>query len=121
MSFLYETHLHTCQASACGKVNGEDYIPYMMEKGYAGKEVCFGFRPEDLSEVPLDSDNAIKSTVRVYELLGAEVFLYFDLGDVNMTARVDPATTARPGSEVALAINMDHIHAFDKDTEIALF
>ncbi len=36
MGFLYETHLHTCQASACGRVNGEDYIPYMMEKGYSG-------------------------------------------------------------------------------------
>ena len=36
MGFLYETHLHTCEASACGKVHGEDYIPYMMEKGYAG-------------------------------------------------------------------------------------
>ena len=36
MGFLYETHLHTCQASACGKVNGEDYIRYMMDKGFSG-------------------------------------------------------------------------------------
>ena len=36
MSFLYETHLHTCEASKCGKLHGEDYIPYMMEKGYSG-------------------------------------------------------------------------------------
>lgn len=36
MGFLYETHLHTSEASKCGKVHGEDYIPYMMEKGYSG-------------------------------------------------------------------------------------
>ena len=36
MGFLYETHLHTCQASACGKVNGEDYIRYMIDKGFSG-------------------------------------------------------------------------------------
>ena len=36
MSFLYETHLHTCEASKCGRLHGEDYIPYMMEKGYSG-------------------------------------------------------------------------------------
>ena len=36
MSFIYETHLHTCEASACGRVHGEDYIPYMMNKGYSG-------------------------------------------------------------------------------------
>ena len=54
MGFLYETHLHTCEASACGKVHGEDYIPYMMEKGYAGIIVTDHFFngntcvPEDL-------------------------------------------------------------------------
>ncbi len=36
MQYLYETHLHTVQASACGKVAGKDYIPYMKAKGYAG-------------------------------------------------------------------------------------
>ena len=54
MGFLYETHLHTCQASACGKVNGEDYIKYMMDKGFAGMIVTDHFFngntcvPEDL-------------------------------------------------------------------------
>ena len=43
MGFLYETHLHTCEASACGRVHGEDYIPYMMEKGYAGMVVTDHF------------------------------------------------------------------------------
>ena len=93
----------------------------LKEQGYVGKTVCFGFRPEDLSEVAAGTPNTINSTVRVYELLGAEVFLYFDLGDQNVTARVDPSTTARPESPVTLAINMDHIHAFDAETEVALF
>ena len=34
--FIYETHLHTCEGSACGRVHGEDYIDYMVEKGYSG-------------------------------------------------------------------------------------
>ena len=92
----------------------------LKEKGYVGKEVCFGFRPEDLSEAPKGTPNCLNSIIRVYELLGAEVFLYFDLGDQNITARVDPSTTARTGSEVTMAINMDHIHIFDKDTEEAV-
>ena len=36
MAYIYETHLHTCEASACGRTHGRDYIPYMKEKGYAG-------------------------------------------------------------------------------------
>ena len=36
MQYLYETHLHTVEASACGKTPGKDYIDFMMAKGYAG-------------------------------------------------------------------------------------
>ena len=36
MNYIYETHLHTVEASACGKVPGKDYITYMQDLGYAG-------------------------------------------------------------------------------------
>lgn len=36
MSYLYETHLHTVQASACGHSRGADYISFYKEKGYTG-------------------------------------------------------------------------------------
>ncbi len=36
MQYLYETHLHTEQGSACGKVPGRDYIRWYRELGYAG-------------------------------------------------------------------------------------
>ena len=35
-AFVYETHLHTCQASACGKSMGRDYIQRYIDAGYAG-------------------------------------------------------------------------------------
>ncbi len=34
--FLYETHMHTCQASACSDSPGRDYIPKYMDMGYDG-------------------------------------------------------------------------------------
>lgn len=36
MPYLYETHLHTVQASACGRSKGSDYISFYKEKGYTG-------------------------------------------------------------------------------------
>ena len=36
MSYLYETHLHTCQASACALSRGRDYIPAYKAFGYTG-------------------------------------------------------------------------------------
>ncbi|WP_051206116.1 PHP domain-containing protein [Butyrivibrio sp. FC2001] len=36
MSYLYETHLHTTEASACSPTPAADYIEYMMGLGYSG-------------------------------------------------------------------------------------
>ncbi|GHT91839.1 hypothetical protein FACS1894140_3040 [Spirochaetia bacterium] len=36
MPYLYETHLHTCQTSACGESRGRDYIRGYKRLGYAG-------------------------------------------------------------------------------------
>ncbi|MDR1505503.1 MAG: PHP domain-containing protein [Treponema sp.] len=36
MSFLYETHLHTCQGSACGVSRGRDYIKKYKDLGFTG-------------------------------------------------------------------------------------
>ncbi len=93
----------------------------LIEAGYVDTTVIMGIRPEDLndSEVIINAnpDCVIEATVRVYELLGAEVFLYFDIDEVNCTARVNPRTTARPGDTIKLGIDMTKLHIFDKDTE----
>jgi len=34
--YLYETHMHTCQASACSDTPGRDYISRYMDLGYDG-------------------------------------------------------------------------------------
>lgn len=60
---------------------------------------------------------SFESTIKVYELLGAEVYLYFDLAEFPLTARVDSRTTARPGDAVKFAFDVDKIHVFDKETE----
>ena len=36
MAYIYETHMHTCQASACGRSPGRDYIQKYIDAGYAG-------------------------------------------------------------------------------------
>ena len=93
----------------------------LIEGGYEGKTVTFGIRPEHVydSEMATSAspDSTFETTIKVYELLGAEVYLYFDLADNAMTARVDSRTTARPGDKVKFAINVEKIHVFDKETE----
>ena len=93
----------------------------VKEKGYVGKTVTIGIRPEDLHDdeawLQASPKSVIEATIRVYELLGAEVNLYFDIDDAQFIARVNPRTTARVGSVVKIALDMSKVHVFDKETE----
>ena len=35
-TFKYETHLHTCESSACGTTSGSEYIKAFKDYGYSG-------------------------------------------------------------------------------------
>jgi len=93
----------------------------IIDGGYDGKTVTFGIRPEDVYDsqmfIEASPQSVFESTVKVYELLGAEVFLYFDLDEFPITARVDSRTNSRPGDNIKFALDVEKIHVFDKETE----
>ena len=94
----------------------------LADGGYNGKTVIMGIRPEDVhdaADIPA-SDSVIEATIKVYELLGAEVYLYYDFGGTQMTARVNPRTQIRTGDKAVFALDMDKIHLFDKETELTI-
>ena len=79
---------------------------------------------EDISDkeemIQNHDDCVIESDVTGYELLGAEVLLYFSVAGANMTAKVDSDTPARYGDHIKLAIDPHKIHVFDKETELTI-
>ena len=85
---------------------------------FVGKEVILGIRPENLKDdVSSVESGIIDCNVEVSELMGAEIYLYLTFSGLNMTARVSPKNTARPGDVVQMAIDPAAIHLFDKETE----
>lgn len=95
----------------------------ILNGGYEEKTVTIGIRPEDLSaseNAASQDDITFLSTVNVYELLGAEVFLYFDIAGKPVTARLDPMTSARPGDSIRITMNTEKIHVFDRETGCAI-
>ncbi|MBR0172940.1 MAG: sn-glycerol-3-phosphate ABC transporter ATP-binding protein UgpC [Lachnospiraceae bacterium] len=97
----------------------EDKAKKLRDGGYDGKTVTLGIRPEDVNDdqASLEASSAVfESKINVYELLGAEVFLYFDIDKTPVTARVEPTTKARPGDTVRVCFNIDRIHLFDRET-----
>ena len=98
-----------------------DKAKALVDGGYDGKTVVLGIRPEDVNEATAaDAGKTIDATVKFYELLGAEVYLYFDLEGMQMTARTSASTELRTGSQAKFTLNMDKIHVFDKETEITI-
>ncbi len=102
----------------------DDQAQAVIAGGYDGKTVVMGIRPEDIHDeesfVSMSEGSKFSATIRLYELLGAEVFLYFDIAGANCTARVNPRTTARPGDEVTFAMDLSRLHIFDKETELVI-
>ncbi len=96
----------------------------LIDGGYAGKNVVFGIRPEDIYDSAEHLEKfatcKIESDVTGYELLGAEVLLYFTVAGANMSARVDSDTPARYGDHISLAFDPHKIHVFDKETELTI-
>ena len=96
----------------------------LKDGGYVGKTVVLGIRPEDIhdSQMFLEASPSkpMNSVVKVYELLGAEVFLYFDVNGTQVTARVDPRTNSKTGDTIKFAFDMEKSHFFDKETELTI-
>ncbi|MDY3024218.1 MAG: ATP-binding cassette domain-containing protein, partial [Streptococcus hyovaginalis] len=96
----------------------------LKDKGYLGKEVTFGIRPEDISSKQIVHDtypNAnVTAQVLVSELLGAETMLYVKHGNTEFASRVDARDFHNPGESIVLTFNVAKGHFFDKDTEQAI-
>jgi multiple sugar transport system ATP-binding protein len=91
---------------------------------YGGKSIVVGVRPEDIYVADFVAPGikaaTIEAQVDVTELMGNEIFLYLLSGAHSFIARVDPRSRARVGSTVALTVNLDKLHFFDRDTERAI-
>ncbi len=88
---------------------------------FIDKDVVLGIRPEDIHDEQLfiesSPESVIDARINIYEMLGAQVYLYFTIDQFDITASVNPRTTARPGDSVQLAFDLSKIHVFDKETE----
>ena len=104
-------------------------------KDYVGQEVVLGLRPECIYDQPAQVEAHIDASFEAYvdvtELMGAEIYLYLNVGKseegdgkikivndgTNMIARVSSRSQSRAGDTIKVAFDMARCHIFDKDTE----
>ena len=96
----------------------------LIDGGYAGKNVVFGIRPEDIYDSAEHLNKLLHA--RLIQMLQDMSYLvqryYYtsQLQAPNMSARVDSDTPARYGDHIELAFDPNKIHVFDKETELTI-
>ncbi len=104
------------------------------------KEIVFGIRPEDIHEeeawVKESKKPVIEIAVDVVEALGSETLIYcstakeqvvgedgfksIDDETSDLIAKIDSRSTTKRGDKIKVAIDIDHCHIFDKETEVTI-
>ncbi|MEE8392480.1 MAG: ABC transporter ATP-binding protein [Anaerolineae bacterium] len=91
---------------------------------YLGKEVIVGIRPEDTRDPayapPGLAKVLVETKVDVTELMGNEVIVYLVTEHSQFMGRFDSRTNARVGQTMQVAFDMEHMHVFDKQTEMTV-
>lgn len=100
----------------------EDKAKILKEKGYVGKTVTMGIRPEDISTHPQyimhHPEASFQSQVDVVELMGSESFIHMTKNGSPFVVKVPGSTPLRAHDEGSFTYLMNKTHYFDKDTEI---
>lgn len=100
----------------------------VLARSRNGQHVIMGIRPEDIT----DYENAVKGgferssigiteRITAREMLGSEVFLYFDECDTSCSVRLKPNNTTLPNEKMTFYFNPNKVHIFDCNTEENLF
>lgn len=96
---------------------GQVYIPLnddLREKFGNREELIIGIRPENMSF----GDIKFQADVDISEMLGSEKIAYFNISGKKCSAKLPPDYVI--GEKIELAISLDNLLFFDKETGIAI-
>jgi multiple sugar transport system ATP-binding protein len=90
---------------------------------YAGRELVFGLRPEDIIETRADLPPGrvpFDVLLDVVEPMGMETMVYFTVDGVEVCGRVNPAAAKNAGETMPLVADLNHMHLIDPRTDLVL-
>ena len=93
--------------------------PEVLE--YAGKDVIFGIRPNDINGDPdyiaQHPNQVVEADVDFVELLGAESNVFVKVSEIEFASVIDSKIHINSGERVKFAFDTEAVHIFDKETE----
>lgn len=88
----------------------------LRQRGYVGREVILGIRPEDLHQES-EASCCVTMEVSVREVLGAEVLLHGTIGEEPVSVSLKPCCKVQPYERISLSVDISRIKVFDMETE----
>jgi multiple sugar transport system ATP-binding protein len=85
-----------------------------------GREVCFGIRPENVSDTTynkISGQPGIPANVEVIERLGNEMVVHTTVEGQKLILREDAHYSAEVNQTINLHLNVKRVHIFDRTTE----
>ena len=83
-------------------------------RGYAGKEVTAGIRPEAL----LPDKGPLSGKIELIEHLGSEIILYALIDETKIIARLSPDIEKREGESISFSLAWKGVHFFSEGKRI---
>ncbi len=129
MNFIDATVTQKGDKLYAGFEKYEILLPERMQtneqlKKYIDKQVVFGLRPEDFHAEKRfalkDNSNKIDLYVEIAEMMGAEIYVYSNIGDKKIIGKVPSSEKIRSNQDVTLYIDAERAHIFDPETEILI-
>ena len=97
----------------------------LREKGYEGKELIFGIRPEDVNAEPAfleTSQNQLSKLLSLYQnCLVQNLTFTAKLVKMNLLPKLMLVTTCKQVSTVELGFDLNKAHFFDVETEKTVY
>lgn len=110
------------------KINQNKERIKVLERYQSNKELdaLLGIRPEDIvskkaSQIIEHASDSFSLLVDQAELLGNEYYIYSELDNKKIIAKVSANEEVNTNEEMEFAINLKNIHLFDKDSEKRYF
>lgn len=91
-------------------------------KAYDGKDIVAGIRPENLKINTEELSNyKTKACIELTELMGSEIYIYFDCYGQKLICKAPADTIIKSNSEIEIAFDINKMHFFDKETKAAIY
>ena len=84
---------------------------------YEGRNIVFGFRPENAILGGKENAVVIHADVELTEMLGDNTNVYVNIGDEKAILKIDPHDTPETDAPVTFSIPYESVYLFDGETE----